>query len=76
MKVTECNIRHMAYTGIMSEIGFDLIGDTMCYIEKGNAYSIERIPYYHYEKPYIFLRDVDIEPIILDGENELLASCK
>ena len=42
MKVTECNIRHMAY--------------------------------YHYEKPYIFLRDVDIEPIILDRESELLVS--
>lgn len=76
MKVTECNIRHMAYTGIMSEIGFDLIGDTMHYLERGNTYSIERVPYYHYDKPYIFLRDVDIEPIILDGEINLLAPVK
>lgn len=74
MKVTECNIRHMAYTGIMSEIGFDLVGDSMRYIEAGNTNGIERAPYYHYEKPYIFLRDVDIEPIILDRESELLVS--
>ena len=46
----------------------------MRYIEAGNAYGIERAPYYHYEKPYIFLRDVDIEPIILDRESELLVS--
>lgn len=58
----------------MSEIGFDLVGDSMRYIEAGNAYGIERAPYYHYEKPYIFLRDVDIEPIILDRESELLVS--
>ena len=22
----------------------------------------------HYDKPYVFLRDVDVEPIILDNE--------
>lgn len=24
---------------------------------------------HNYDKPYIFLRDVDIEPLILDGEH-------
>ena len=28
MKVTEINIRHMAYTGVMAQVGFDLIEDT------------------------------------------------
>ena len=68
MKVTEVNIRHMAYTGVMANVGFDLIEDTIRIMEDGNADSIVRDQYHHYEKPYIFLRDVDVEPIILDNE--------
>lgn len=71
-KVTEINIRHMAYTGIMSDVGFDLIADTMKILQTGNADCIKKNPYFHYEKPYIFLRDVDIEPIILEGEHQLV----
>ena len=37
-------------------------------MEDGNANRVERAPFYHYEKPYIFLRDVDVEPIILESE--------
>ena len=68
LKVTEVNIRHMAYTGIMSKIGFDLTEDTIRIMEDGNCNNIERVPFYHYDKPYIFLRVVDIEPIILESE--------
>mgnify|MGYP000383761020 CR=1 FL=1 len=68
MKVTEVNIRHMAYTGVMAQVGFDLIEDTIKIMEEGNCDGIERAPYYHYDKPYIFLRDVDVEPIVLDSE--------
>lgn len=68
LKVTEINIRHMAYTGIMADVGFDLIEDTIKILEDGNSKRIERAPYFHYEKPYIFLRDVDIEPIILENK--------
>lgn len=68
MKVTEVNIRHMAYTGVMARVGFDLIGDTMTIMEDGNADRIVRDQYHHYDKPYIFLRDVDVEPIVLESE--------
>jgi hypothetical protein len=68
MKVTEVNIRHMAYAGVMAHVGFDLIEDTIKILEDGNCDRVERAPYYHYRKPYVFLRDVDIEPIILDSE--------
>ena len=68
MKVTEVNIRHMAYAGVMAHVGFDLIEDTIKIMEDGNADRVERAPFYHYEKPYIFLRDVDVEPIILESE--------
>lgn len=68
MKVTEVNIRHMAYAGVMARVGFDLIEDTIKIMEDGNADRVGRDQYHHYEKPYIFLRDVDVEPIILDSE--------
>lgn len=70
LKVTEVNIRHMAYTGVMAEIGFDLIEDSIRILEDGNADKVEKNQFYHYDKPYIFLRDVDIEPIILESEEE------
>lgn len=68
LKVTEINIRHMAYTGVMAHVGFNLIEDTIKILEDGNCNNVVRDQYHHYEKPYVFLRDVDIEPIILDGE--------
>ena len=68
LKVTEVNIRHMAYTGVIAHVGFDLIEDTIRIHEDGNADRIKRDPYHHYEKPYIFLRDVDVEPIVLESE--------
>jgi biotin carboxylase len=66
MKVTEVNIRHMAYTGVMSDAGFDLTGDTILYLQ-GRGNEIQRTPYFQYAKNYSFLRDVDIEPIIVDS---------
>jgi len=63
LKVTEINIRHMAYTGIMGEVGFDLVGDTVKYLT-GKGEEIEQGKFY-FDKDYIFLRDVDIEPLIL-----------
>lgn len=66
LRVTEVNVRHMAYTGIMADVGFDIISDSMKILEDGNASLIERNKYFNYDKPYVFLRDVDIEPIIID----------
>lgn len=68
MKVTEVNIRHMAYTGVMARVGFDLIEDTIKIMEDGNCDNVKRAQYYHYDKPYVFLRDVDVEPIVLESE--------
>ena len=69
LKVTEVNIRHMAYTGVMAHVGFDLIEDTIRIHEDGNADNIKRDLFHKYEKQYIFLRDVDVEPIILESED-------
>ena len=69
LKVTEVNIRHMAYTGVMAHVGFDLIEDTIRIHEDGDSRNVVRDQYHHYEKPYIFLRDVDVEPIVLESED-------
>ena len=69
LKVTEVNIRHMAYTGVMAHVGFDLIEDTISILEIGNCDYVKRDKFHHYDKPYVFLRDVDVEPIILDSES-------
>ena len=68
LKVTEVNIRHMAYTGVLADVGFDLIEDTLTIMEDKNCDRIIRDPFFHFDKPYVFLRDVDIEPIILESE--------
>lgn len=72
LKVTEVNIRHMAYTGLMAEVGFDLITDTI-EILRGHKKRFQNMsPYFKYDRPYVFLRDVDIEPIILENEDVFL----
>ena len=43
MKVTEINIRHMAYTGVMAQVGFDLIEDTIKIMENGNSDGVTEI---------------------------------
>lgn len=68
MKVTEINIRHMAYTGVMAKVGFDLIEDTIKIMEDGNCSGVERAQFFQFKKPYVFLRDVDVSPIILENE--------
>lgn len=68
LKVTEVNIRHMAYTGVMAQVGFDLIEDTIRILEDGGCHRVERDRFHHYDKPYVFLRDVDVEPIVLESE--------
>jgi len=69
LKVTEINIRHMAYTGIMAEFGFDLVDDTIKYLS-GKKSEIKQ-GRHRFGEDYIFLRDVDIEPILI-REGELL----
>ena len=69
LKVTEVNIRHMAYTGVMAHVGFDLVEDTIRIMEDGNVDQVKKAPFFHYDRPYVFLRDVDVEPIILDCED-------
>jgi len=58
----------MPYTGVMAQVGFDLIEDAIKIIEGGNCKRIGRYPFNHYEQPYILLCDIDVEPIVLESE--------
>lgn len=64
-KVTEVNIRHMAYTETMARAGFDLVSDSINYLLEGEN-AIKERGHYQYAKNFIFLRDVDIEPILME----------
>ena len=76
MKITEINVRHMAYTGIMAQIGFDLVAETIKYLS--GELDVKNITghQHFFDKAYIFLRDVDIEPLILDGEHHFANSAQ
>jgi carbamoylphosphate synthase large subunit len=72
LKVTEVNIRHMAYTGVMAQAGFNLINDTILILTADNKSNLIQKPYFRFEQPYIFLRDVDTEPVLLKSEEMFL----
>jgi len=53
----------------MARVGFNLVKDSLLLLEDGDAERIEREPFFKYDKPYVFLRDVDTEPVVLDDES-------
>jgi hypothetical protein len=55
----------MAYTGILAECGFDLVSKTVEILQ--DRFKIPKQSKYYFDKEYVFLRDVDIEPIILNS---------
>lgn len=69
-KITEINIRHVAFTSSIAAGGANLPMDTLKYLFSGSL-NPDRIDY-KYEEGMIFLRDVDSLPIIMN-ENDLLS---
>ena len=70
-KITEINIRHVAFTSSIAAGGANLPMDTLEILFFNNGNVTERIDY-KYEEPLIFLRDVDSEPIIMKECNLLV----
>ncbi|WP_199535574.1 hypothetical protein [Rhodohalobacter sp. SW132] len=68
-KITEINIRHVAFTSSFAAGGANLPMDTLTYLFSGSL-TPERVDY-TYEKGLIFLRDVDSLPLVMN-ENDLL----
>lgn len=69
-KITEINIRHVAFTSSMAAGGANIPADTVRALINGNGHAMERIDY-QYPEGLIFLRDVDSEPIVM-SESELI----
>lgn len=63
-KITEINIRHVAFTSSIAAGGANLPMDTLEAIFFKNTGDMEKI-HYTYDEPLIFLRDVDSDPIII-----------
>lgn len=68
-KITEINIRHVAFTSSMAAGGANIPADTLKVLFSGSL-PPERVDY-QYEEGLIFLRDVDSVPIIIN-EKDLL----
>ncbi|MGD8426844.1 MAG: hypothetical protein PVH63_04385 [Balneolaceae bacterium] len=69
-KITEINIRHVAFTSSIAAGGANLPADTLEVLFSDGATDMKRIDY-TYGEPLIFLRDVDSEPIVMK-ESDLL----
>jgi hypothetical protein len=69
-KITEINIRHVAFTSSIAAGGANLPADTIKAMMTGNGNRMERIDY-NYPENFIFLRDVDSEPMLLKEEDLL-----
>jgi carbamoyl-phosphate synthase large subunit len=63
-KITEINIRHVAFTSSIAAGGANLPMDTLEAMFTEDRTSMQRIDY-TYDEPLIFLRDVDSEPIVM-----------
>jgi len=63
-KITEINIRHVAFTSSLAAGGANIPIDTLNAMFSGNGSSMKRVDY-TYDEPLIFLRDVDSEPIVM-----------
>jgi hypothetical protein len=69
-KITEINIRHVAFNASIAAGGANLPADTLRYLFFDNPQVAETI-HYQFEDGLIFLRDVDGYPIVMK-EKELL----
>lgn len=69
-KITEINIRHVAFTSSIAAGGANLPLDTLEAMFLENRSAMKRIDY-TYDEPLIFLRDVDSLPIVMREEDLL-----
>ncbi|MDZ7755211.1 hypothetical protein [Rhodohalobacter sp.] len=69
-KITEINIRHVAFTSSIAAGGANIPFDTLEEMFFAESSSMKRIDY-QYKEPMIFLRDVDSYPLVMK-ETDLL----
>ncbi len=69
-KLTEINVRHVAFNSSIAAGGANLPADTLEGLMLDDPTKLERVDY-QFPQPLIFLRDVDGEPIVM-RESDLL----
>ncbi|MCZ2340013.1 MAG: hypothetical protein LC127_17860 [Chitinophagales bacterium] len=69
-KVTEINVRHVAFTQCFALGGANLCEDTIRLLDNDKSFDTN-FKRYEFEEGLIFLRDVDEHPIIMN-ESELI----
>jgi len=72
-KITEINIRHVAFTSSMAAGGANIPFDTLDMMMNGSDGASAQRKDYRYREELIFLRDVDSEPIIMKEKDLLKA---
>lgn len=72
-KITEINIRHVAFTSSIAAGGANLPADTLEGMFKENPENMGTI-HYTFKEEYIFLRDVDGVPLIMNEDDILRLS--
>ena len=67
-KITEINIRHVAFTSSIAAGGANLPLDTIEAMSNNSWDAMNRLDY-EYDEPLIFLRDVDSLPVLMKEED-------
>ena len=70
--VTEVNVRNVAFNACFARMGANFAEDTVRLLA-GDPEFDRAFRHYQFDDNYIFLRDVDVEPIVL-READLLAN--
>ncbi|MBK8502211.1 MAG: hypothetical protein IPL46_08385 [Saprospiraceae bacterium] len=68
--ITEINIRHVAFTGVLAMAGANLCEDTIRILDNDSEFDTN-FHQYIFEEEYLFLREVDALPILIK-ETDLL----
>ena len=70
-KVTEINVRHVAFTSSFAAAGANIAED-MVRLTLGHQEVAASYHNYTFDRPLVFLRDVDVHPVVI-AETELLS---
>ena len=70
-KITEINVRNVAFNGCFAQLGANFSEDVVRPLTPDPEFD-RTYRQYKFENEYVFLRDVDVEPIVL-RESELIS---
>lgn len=62
--ITEVNVRHVAFSVCFAAAGANFSADTVRLLT-GDAQMKRDFQEYHFDEPWVFLRDVDAEPVLM-----------